>query len=136
MMNKLLDGPRLSFSKASPSDVRKEPGVYVIFDKRVNAIIYTGRTKDLKRRLLRDHKSGNVRGSQFRKALQQRFTLKSEKDITDYILENCSFQFIIIKEFEEMVRLEHFTTAVLAPILNIQLKQSLIKKENDISIAK
>jgi len=89
----------------------------------MRAIIYAGRTKNLRRRLLSDHKRGNVVGSRFRKALQQNFALKSENEITKYILENCSFQFLAIKEFEETVRLEHFTTAVLAPSLNIQLKQ-------------
>lgn len=123
MMNNLLSEPKLSFSEASSNDVPKEPGVYVIYDKKVKAIIYAGRTKNLRRRLLSDHKRGNVEGSRFRKALQQNFGLKSESEITGYILDNCSFQFLVIKGFEEMVRLEHFITAVLAPILNIRLKQ-------------
>jgi len=123
MMNKLLTEPRFSFSEASSKDVPEELGVYVIYDKKVEAIIYVGRTKNLRRRLLGDHERGTVRGSQFRRALQENFALKSESDITGYILENCSFQFLVIKEFEEMVRLEHFTTAILAPILNVKLKQ-------------
>jgi len=47
----------------------------------------------------------------------------SESQITKYILENCSFRFLVIDEFEEMVRLEHFTTAVLGPLLNTRLKR-------------
>jgi len=97
--------------------------VYIIYDKRVKAIIYAGRTKKLRRRLLGDHKQGNVKSSQFRRALRQHFALKSEMEITTYIRGNCSFQFMVINEFDEMVRLEHFTTAILAPILNIKLKQ-------------
>jgi len=128
MMNKLLSGSKLSFSEASSRRVPQESGVYVIYDKRMKAIIYSGRTKNLRRRLLSDHKRGNIEGSQFRKALQRNFALKSESEITNHILENCSFQFLVIKDFEEMVRLEHFTTAVLAPVLNIQLKQRLIEK--------
>jgi excinuclease UvrABC nuclease subunit len=123
IMNKLLTESRHNFSEVSSKDVPEEPGVYVIYDKKVKAIVYAGRTKNLRRRLLGDHKRGNVRGSQFRKALRQNFALKSESAITSYILENCSFQFLAIKEFEEIVRLEHFTTAILAPILNVKLKQ-------------
>jgi len=123
MINKLLTQSRISFSEASSRLVPEEHGVYLIYDKRLDAVIYAGRTKNLRRRLLNDHKRGNIEGSQFRKALQQNFTLSSEKEITSYILENCSFQFIVIKEFEEIIRLEHFITAVLAPTLNMRLKQ-------------
>lgn len=122
-MNELLTRPKYSFSKVSSKDIPKEPGVYVIHDARLKAIIYIGRTRNLRRRILGNHKSGNIRGSQFRKALGQKLDLKSETEITNYILENCSFQFMVFKEFEEMVRLEHFATAVLAPVLNVRLRQ-------------
>jgi len=122
-MNELLAKPRYSFSNVSSRDVPQKHGVYVIYDKKLEKIIYIGRTRNLRRRLLGDHKRGNVEGSQFRKALGQKLALKSETEITNYISGNCSFQFMVIKEFEEMVRLEHFATAVLAPILNIRLKQ-------------
>jgi len=122
-MEQLLAGPRYRFLQATSRTVSEQPGVYAIHDKRVKDIIYIGRTRNLRRRLLGDHKRGNIRGSQFRKALGRKLSLKSEAEITNYILENCSFQFLKIKEFEEMVRLEHFATAVIAPVLNVQLRQ-------------
>lgn len=122
-MNKLLSKPKYDFSKASFKDVPKEPGVYAIYDTELKAIIYIGRTGNLRRRLLRNHKSGNVRGSQFRKALGHHFNLRSEDQITRYILDNCNFQYVVIKQFEEMIRLEHFATAILAPVLNVKLRQ-------------
>ena len=123
MLKKLLAQPRYRFADASSRDTPKEQGVYVIYDKRIGAITYAGRTSDLRRRLLGDHKRGNVRGSQFRKALGRNFALNSEDEITSYILRNCSFQFIVLDEFEEIIRLEHFAIAVLDPILNVRLKQ-------------
>lgn len=123
MMKKLLAEPSYNFAKVSSANVPNEPGVYVIYDKRVKAIIYAGRTKNLRRRLLSDHKRGNIEGSQFRRALKRSLALELESEITRYILENCNLQFMVIQEFEEMVRLEHFITAVLAPVLNTQLKQ-------------
>jgi len=123
MLKKLLAKPRYSFADASSQNVPKAQGIYVIHDKRIDAIIYVGRTKNLKRRLLGDHKRGNVKGSQFRKALGRNFALNSEDEITSCILRNCSFQFLPLEEFEEIVRLEHFTIAVIGPILNVRLKQ-------------
>jgi excinuclease UvrABC nuclease subunit len=123
MLKKLLAESRYRFAEASSPDVPKQAGVYVIYDKRINEIIYAGRTKNLRRRLLGDHRRGNIRGSQFRKALGRNFDLKSEDEITSYILENCSFQFLHLEEFEEIISLEHFAIAVLGPILNVRLKQ-------------
>jgi len=68
-MNKLLTGSKWKFSEVSSKDAPQEPGVYVIHDEKLETIIYIGRTKNLRRRLLSDHKRGNVEGSQFRKAL-------------------------------------------------------------------
>lgn len=59
MMNTLLNEPKYGFTEAS-ANVRKEPGVYIIHDEKQKAIIYAGRTKNLRRRLLGDHKRGNV----------------------------------------------------------------------------
>ena len=121
MMNVLLNEPKHRFSQAS-GNVPREPGVYIIHDEKEKTIIYAGRTRNLRRRLLGDHKQGNIRGSQFRKALRQNRNLDSESQITRYILQNCNFQFTVVNEFEQLVRLEHFTIAVLAPVLNTQLK--------------
>jgi len=123
IVEKLLAKPSYDFANVSATNVPDEPGVYVIYDKIVKAVIYTGRTKNLRRRLLSDHRRGNVEGSRFRKALKQHLALESESEITSYILENCSFYFMAVENFEEMVRLEHFIIAVLAPVLNIKLKQ-------------
>lgn len=122
-MIRLLNKPKHSFSKTSSNEVPRSSGVYAIYDNKMDRIIYVGRTKNLRRRLLGDHKRGNVKGSQFRKALGRQLALRTENKITLYISENCSFQFIQIQDFEEMVRLEHFTTAVMAPNLNVELGQ-------------
>lgn len=122
-MEELLEKPKLSFSEASSEDVLREPGVYVIYDERLEKIIYVGRTRNLRRRLLGNHRRGNIKGSQFRKALGNNFALKPEAEITEYILKNCSFRFMVVSSSEERIRLEHFSTAVLAPLLNVRLKQ-------------
>lgn len=77
MMSKLLGGSRFSFAEASSRHVPQEPRVYTIYDKSWEAITYVGRTKNLRRRLLGDHKTGNIEGSQFRKALRARKSISS-----------------------------------------------------------
>lgn len=122
-MNGLLAGSRHKFSSVSSREIPTSSGIYAIYDKKLDAIIYIGRTRNLRRRLLGDHKRGNVEGSQFRKALGRHLELKSEGEITAHISVNCSFQFMEIDEFEDMIRLEHFVTAILAPVLNVKLRQ-------------
>jgi excinuclease UvrABC nuclease subunit len=119
----VLDQPPRNFVDDSSDDVPKKPGVYTISDETSHQIIYAGRTKNLRRRLLGDHRRGNIRGSQFRKALAQSLGTESEKEIRKYIETNCSFRFLVVENFEETVRLEHFLIAVTAPVLNVQLKQ-------------
>jgi hypothetical protein len=48
---------------------------------------------------------------------------RDEQEISKYIEAHCIFQFLLVPSFQETVRLEHFVTAILAPLLNIQLKQ-------------
>ena len=122
IMQDFLAQPNHSFTYVSAS-IPAMPGVYIINDNSKKQIIYVGRTKNLRRRLMGDHKRGNIEGSQFRKALGQTLGTKSEEEISEYIRKNCSFQFLLIPNFQETIRLEHFTTAILAPVLNVQLKQ-------------
>ena len=121
-LKEVLSQPPKNFADNSLDDVPKKPGVYVIYDKKSQRIIYAGRTKNLRRRLLSDHRRGNIEGSQFRKALGQSLGTSNEKEIRKYIEENCSFRFLVIENFEETVTLEHFVTAVIAPTLNVKLK--------------
>jgi excinuclease UvrABC nuclease subunit len=122
-LKEVLSQPIKNFADNSLDDVPMKPGVYVIYDKRSQQIIYAGRTKNLRRRLLGDHRRGNIEGSQFRKALGQSLGTNNEKEIRKHIEENCSFRFLVIEDFEERVRLEHFITAVIGPALNVKLKQ-------------
>ncbi len=91
-------------------------GLYLIHSH--DKLLYVGETANLQRRLLGDHRSGNIKGSAFRKSLQRHEKLNSEEEISKYIMGNCSFQFIEIEDKLRRKRLEHFAIAVLEPILN------------------
>ena len=118
-----MNQPTHKFSEATLTQVPEVSGVYVIHENSSKQIIYAGRRRNLRARLLQQHKRGNIRGSQFRKAIGQKYNLESEMKIPDYVLTTCSFQFLPVESFAEIVRLEHFITAILAPTLNIELKQ-------------
>jgi hypothetical protein len=119
---KLMARQSHSFAKATLKELKNTGGVYAISDKS-GTVIYVGRSGRLRSRLLGDHRSGDVVGSQFRRALMEGRSLTSEKEITLYITGNCSFKFLEIANLEEQIRLEHFITAVVGPELNVKLKR-------------
>ena len=116
MIKQLLNSDVQDFYSAREK-VPKVPGVYLILEKFMRRFLYIGESGDLRRRLLGDHKSGNREGSAFRKALSIHEKLGTERDISKYILENCSFQFLRIPKKLERKRFEHFAIAVLQPLL-------------------
>src|SRR4030042_825827 len=122
-LKQVLNQPVYRFAEATSKQVPEASGVYVIYDSSSNQMIYAGRSKNLRIRLLQQHTSGNIRDSQFRKAIGQKNNLDSEAKISAYIKDNCSFKLLEVESFEEMVRLEHFITATMAPHLNTELKQ-------------
>ena len=122
-LTQVLKKPTYNFVQATPEQIPAEPGVYLIHDDTSNQLLYAGRTGNLRTSLLQQDKRGNIEGSQFRKALGQNLNLNDEAKISDFIVNNCSFQFLPVENFEERVRLEHFLTAILAPPLNTKLQQ-------------
>lgn len=123
-LNRLLSKTNHSFEELpSTSVLSRSLGVYVIFDKRSKEVIYAGRSKNLRRRLLSDHRRGNIDGSQFRKALGLSIGTGNEEEISEYIQKNCSYRFLKLNNFEDTVRLEHFITAIIGPVLNTKLRQ-------------
>ena len=122
-LKQILNQPIYSFAEATSKQVPATSGVYVIYDHSSNQMVYAGRSKNLRARLLQQHKTGYIRGSFFRKNLGQKHNLDSVTKISNYIKDNCSFKLLEVKSYEEMVRLEHFITAIMAPVLNTGLKQ-------------
>ncbi|TRO51111.1 hypothetical protein E2P63_05250 [Candidatus Bathyarchaeota archaeon] len=82
-LKQILNQPVYRFATVTSRRVLKESGVYIIHDDSSKQIIYAGRTRDLRVRLVQQHKQGDIRGSQFRKALGQKHNLSSEKEISD-----------------------------------------------------
>jgi len=111
-VNALLSSP---VNRFTVSDVPSAPSIYVISDAG-GSILYVGRTINLRRRILGDHRSGNIRGSAFRKALSEEKRFENEEEISNFIRTECTFQFRLVDE--DLSAVEHFAIAVLNPLLN------------------
>ena len=122
-LKQLLNQPVYRFADATSKQVPAASAVYLIYDNISNQMIYAGRSQNLRTHLLNRHKKGTIKNSQFRKALGQKHSMNTEAQISDYIITNCSFKLLAVQSLKEAIRLEHFITAIMAPILNTAHKQ-------------
>jgi hypothetical protein len=113
-LSHLLGSAPSSFANA---DIPERPGIYVIFDC-AGQPCYIGQSGNLRRRLLIDHRKGNGKANIFRRKLARLKRLDSEPAVTAYIVENCSLRFLELESEWERLGMEHFATAILAPVLN------------------
>jgi len=111
---RLLGSTPLSFADA---DIPERPGIYVIYGI-AEQPYYIGQSGNLRRRLLVDHRKGNGKSSIFRRKLARIKQLESERAVTSYIVEKCSLRFLELESEWERLKLEHFATAILSPVLN------------------
>jgi len=125
-LNRLLHSATYEFSRIDRRDIPDVPGVYIIYDKTGRQILYVGESGDLRRRLFGDHRAGNRRGSAFRRALSRWKKMEDEKEIREYIIQNCSFQILPVPDKLERKRFEHFAIAVLNPRLNDVVRLKII----------
>jgi excinuclease UvrABC nuclease subunit len=110
----LLRSASLSFANA---EIPERPGIYVNYDGSRQPY-YVGQSRNLRRRLLIDHRRGNGKANIFRRKLAHLKCVESEPAVTLYILEKCSIRFLELESEGERLKLEHFATAILSPVLN------------------
>ena len=115
----ILDSSMYNFAQLQMQNVTipPKPGLYAIYDKTANLLLYVGESCSLRRRLSNDHLKGDRIGSSFRRNLSYWKNFDNEGDISAYIVANCKFQFRQC-ELITAKRLEHFAIAVLEPLLN------------------
>jgi len=99
------------------TDVPDCPGIYIIYDGG-GLPCYVGQSRNLRRRLLVDHRAGNCKSSIFRRKLARMKRLDSELAVTFYIREECAFRFLEVESERERLEIEHFAVALLSPVLN------------------
>lgn len=98
------------FKDLKPSDMpNNTAGVYIIFDKGADAVLYVGRTKNLRTRLYRNHLNGRIESARLKHYLmkdESRDKIKTEDDAREFLINNCCFKYITEDDTIERGKLE------------------------------
>lgn len=98
-------------------EVKKIPltqGVYLIRNKN-QEIIYVGKGKNLNRRINSDHISGELKisTSTFRRHINKQLNIPPGKELRKWIIDNCLFSYIEIKDSDLCDMVESLAILVL-----------------------
>ena len=107
--DKIFSGQVYAFSSIVPSDLPEKAGVYVIWLKDTEEVLYVGRTKNIRQRLYTNHLMGNKSSARLKKYLVDDTNLPSIVEYSDakqYIKDNCCFQFILVEDNNERGHIE------------------------------
>ena len=101
----LLRSKMYSFQGLKPSMLESVPGVYAIYDRDTGAILYVGRTNNIRRRLYTNHLMGPETNARLKKYLwkdDRHPEITTMDDAKRYLQEYCDFQYI--REDDKIVR--------------------------------
>lgn len=94
--DKVFQSKIYSFSSIVRSELPEEAGVYVIWVKKTEEVLYVGRTRNIKQRLYTNHLMGNKSSARLKKYLVDDNVDHPEIDdyskAKEYIRQNCNFQ--------------------------------------------
>lgn len=105
----LFNSKVYSFSSVVPSDLPEKAGVYVIWLKDTEEVLYVGRTRNIRQRLYTNHLMGNKSSARLKKYLVDDVNLPDIVEYIDaknYMKENCCFQFILVEDNNERGHIE------------------------------
>lgn len=98
-----------AFSSVVPSDLPEKAGVYVIWLKETEEVLYVGRTRNIRQRLYTNHLMGNKSSARLKKYLVDDEDLPDIVEYIDakkYMKEHCCFQFILVEDNNERGHVE------------------------------
>ena len=94
---------------STPSMLESVPGVYAIFDRSTGAMLYVGRTKNVRRRLYTNHLMGPETNARLKKYLAEdrnRPDIQNMAAAKPYLIDNCYFQYIRVDEMVKRGQIE------------------------------
>jgi excinuclease UvrABC nuclease subunit len=119
LLENLLNSKHLSLLDENLTNMLpRQGGVYCISDKTDNMIIYIGQSKDLQKRIYRNHLMGSQRNSTLRRKIIIEGKYFNEDQVRNYLHEQCMAQFIEIEDEFKRKFFEHFAIAMLKPKYN------------------
>lgn len=120
IIEQLLESTPLYFRDLTPSDLpEKMPGVYAIFDKDQNEVLYVGRTKNLRRRLYTNHLHGPKANARLKKYLVEdplQTTINDMDAAKQYLKDYCYVKYLIEEDTLRRGRIE----GLLSYLLNVR----------------
>lgn len=107
--NEIFHSKVYTFATIVPSDLPEKAGVYVIWLKETEEVLYVGRTRNIRQRLYTNHLMGNKSSARLKKYLVDDVNLPDIVEYIDaknYMKENCCFQFILVEDNNERGHVE------------------------------
>ena len=107
--NDIFNSEVYAFSSIVPSILPEKAGVYVIWLKDTEEVLYVGRTRNIRQRLYTNHLMGNKSSARLKKYLVDDMNLPEIVEYIDaknYMKANCCFQFILVEDNNERGHIE------------------------------
>lgn len=108
--NQLINSKVHSFSNIVRSELPEKAGVYIIWLKDTEEVLYVGRTRNIRQRMYTNHLMGNKSSARLKKYLVDDNIFHPEiveySDAKKYIRENCNFQYILVEDNNERGHIE------------------------------
>ncbi len=126
---KLLNSFELGYEQALIR-LPKEPGVYLVYDKKQKKYIYCGKTKDIRKRIQQharlQNKSTRFLAQQVQKGLIDKGRCNNSQEAQKYLFSNCTVKHLVIpdekrRKYPWINRslLDHYAVCVIEPEYNI-----------------
>lgn len=129
MLGRLLNSEELDYDQAC-IHLPKEPGVYLIYDRKQKKYIYAGKTLDIQKRI-RQHahhqnKSGRFSSQPIQKGLIDKNRCADSREAQKYLSMNCTVKHLVVPDekqrkypWKKRSLLEHYAICVIEPEYNI-----------------
>ena len=118
-LEELLQQEDLLFSEAKPSKIPKRAGVYLISNNS-DEPYYIGRTKNLRRRLYRNHLMGSSINARLKKYLIDNGVVSNEEEAKAFIIQNCKVRWIFESDYRKRGALEGYFKGIFFPKYGIE----------------
>ena len=120
LLDELLAAHPFPFNEKLSQELPRSAGVYRIYEdlNNIPKTIYVGQSKDLRRRIYRNHFHGPNQNSAFRRKLLSTVDCGNDDLIQEYLASKCFVHYLEIEDKRERNLSEHFAIAVLRPKYN------------------
>lgn len=101
LVETLFGSRKFSFKGLTPSMLEKVPGVYAIYDRSTDDVLYVGRTINIRRRLYTNHLMGPETNARLKKYLwkdKRHPEITTMDEAKKYLIEHCDFQYIRVDD--------------------------------------